>query len=150
MGSCRLPKKMGSRLIGWPKEASGRGERQWYTVHLLSQKWGAMITLVLWHGSLATHSQVIYTTGLRIDYTFRIGLQAQEIWLGSPDCFPWERQGLGMRLFKGFKAKFLCTNSKFRSDFHVKHANKRNKYHRWWFSKCMYVPVTANSMEIST
>ena len=39
------------------------------------------------HGSLATRSQIINTAGLRNDYTFRSGLQAQEIRLGSPDRF---------------------------------------------------------------
>jgi len=50
------------------------------------------------HGSLATHSQVINTAGLRNDYTFLSGLQAHEIRLGSPDRFPRERCGLGTRL----------------------------------------------------
>jgi len=49
-----------------------------------------MIMLVLLHGSLARRSQVINTSGLRNDYTFRSGLQAQEIRLGSPDRFPRE------------------------------------------------------------
>jgi len=53
---------------------------------------------VLCHGSLVTRSQVINTTGLRNDYTFRSGLQAQEIRLGSPDQLPHERCGLGTRL----------------------------------------------------
>ena len=50
------------------------------------------------HGSLASRSQVINTAGLRNDYTFLSGLQAQEIRLGSPDRFPRERCGLGTRL----------------------------------------------------
>ena len=50
------------------------------------------------HGSLETRSQVINTTGLRNDYPFLSGLQAQEIRLGSPDRFPHERCGLGTRL----------------------------------------------------
>jgi len=50
------------------------------------------------HGSLASRSQVINTAGLRNDYTFVSGLQAQEIRLGSPDRFPRERCGLGTRL----------------------------------------------------
>ena len=49
------------------------------------------------HGSLATRSQVINTVGLRND-TFCSGLQAKQIQLGSPDHFPRERCGLGMRL----------------------------------------------------
>ena len=48
------------------------------------------------HESLAPRSQVINTTGLHNGYTFRIGLQAQEIRLGSPDCFPCERCGLDL------------------------------------------------------
>ena len=50
------------------------------------------------HGSLASRSQVINTAGLRNDYTFLSGLQAQEIRLGSPDRFPQERCGVGTRL----------------------------------------------------
>jgi len=52
------------------------------------------------HGSLATRSQVINTAGLHNDYAFCIGLQAQEIRLGSPDRFPHERCGLGTRLMR--------------------------------------------------
>jgi len=77
----------------------------------VSMGWGANLTQYIFspemsscdcactgHGSLATCSLVINTAGLHNDYTFRSGLQAQEIWLGSPDCFPCERCGLGMRL----------------------------------------------------
>ena len=49
-------------------------------------------------GSLVTRSQVINIVGLRNDYTFCSGLQAQEIQLGSPDHFPHKRCGLGTRL----------------------------------------------------
>jgi len=37
-----------------------------------------MIVLILLHKSLATHSQVINTTGLCNDYTFRSGLQPKK------------------------------------------------------------------------
>ena len=51
------------------------------------------------HGSLATCPQVNNrTAGLCNNYTFLSGLQAQEIWLGSPDRSPCERCGLGTRL----------------------------------------------------
>ena len=50
------------------------------------------------HGSLAARSQVISTAGLCNDYTFLSGLQAQEIRLSSPDCFPRERCDLDTRL----------------------------------------------------
>ena len=41
------------------------------------------------HRSLATHSQVISIAGLCSDYTFRSGLQPQEIWLGTPESSQW-------------------------------------------------------------
>jgi len=50
------------------------------------------------HESLATRSLVINTVGLLNDYALHSGLQAQEIRLGSPDCFPRERRGLGTGL----------------------------------------------------
>ena len=52
----------------------------------------------LTHGSLVTRSQVINTTGLHIDYTSVVGLQAHEIQLDSPDRFPCERCDLDSRL----------------------------------------------------
>ena len=48
------------------------------------------------HGSLATHSQVINTAGLRNDSTFHSGHQAQEIRLGSPNRFPRELDHRGV------------------------------------------------------
>ena len=62
------------------------------------------------HGSLATCSQVINTAGLRNDYTFHSGLQAQEIRLGSPDRFPRERCGLGTTIFLAAKRMRLLTS----------------------------------------
>ena len=97
--------KMGRRLIRWQRRLKSllrvsAGRNEWQIIHSTSSllKWVAIIVLVLWHGSLATCSQVINTAGLCNDYTFCSGLQAQEIGLGSPDCFPHEKRGLGTRL----------------------------------------------------
>ena len=57
-----------------------------------------MIVLVLDTEALRLVSQVINTAGLCNDYTFRSGLQSQEIGLGSPDHFPSDKCGLAMRL----------------------------------------------------
>jgi len=74
--------KMGSRFVGqWrrlQKPSMGTCGQGWAansTQYISLLKWVAIMVLVLWHGSLATCSQVINTTGLRNDYTFRSGLQ---------------------------------------------------------------------------
>ena len=94
---------MGSSLVGRRRKLQnpsvGTYRQGWAVNHTqyISPEMSSRDCDCTGHGNLATRSQVINTTGLRNDYTFHSGLQAQEIRLGSPNHFPHERCGLGTR-----------------------------------------------------
>jgi len=96
MGSRRQPKKQEADLLG---SEGGFKSLLWVpTGIIISLEMSNRDCACTGHRSLATRSQVINTAGLCNDYTFRSGLQSQEIGLGSPDHFPSDRCGLAIRL----------------------------------------------------